>query len=532
MNETGKKPLVGIAISLVAIVIIVAVTLLNQNRHRSGQSASQADTLTIGFDEPPRSADPRLIGSDANSQYLEELRFLPLVSFNEDGSLKYLIAESVTPKDDTTYVVKIRKGLKFANGDYVTPHDVVSTYEQILFPPGNFPPSPRKGAFSSVSAIMKTAPDEVTFALKAPDAAFPTNLVIGILPEKAAGAPPESLDGQGFESGPYVLSDKTDSLWALKRNDAFDGSAIGIPKPKISNVKFLIIRDETTRYAALIRGDIDILQNGLDADKIVSLKNNSEFQIQTRTRMSTDYIGFSTQKTPLKDPTVRLAIAHGINRDEILKFTLQNLAVKASGMFPKEFEWATDIPYIEYDPEKAKQLLDQANLPIHPGQKFRFNFTIKVTTNKTRIAIAKAIAAQLAAIGIGVEVESLEFGVFMDQLKEGAVSAWVASWTGYKDPDHLHFVFHSAMRPPEGGNRGSYSNSIVDDLLANGKMQPDKEKRKPIYQTAQEILASELPYVYLWHPYSIAVSKKEIVGFKTFSDGRYLSLPEVSRGNP
>lgn len=533
IKDTPPKQAVGGLFVLAALVVIIIVAVVVRNRGAEQSSGEEGggteDTLVVGFENAPRSSDPRMVGFDANSQYLEELRFLPLFSFHPDGSLRPLLAESLLASDETTFVVKLRSGLTFSDGTPITPHDVVATYKHMLFPEGGFPPSPRKGAFAAIKSVFKSGPYEVTFKLKQPDAAFPTNLVIGILPEASLGNAPEDVNGKGFESGPYILADHTDAEWTLVRNDAFDGSSMGIARPQIRRVKFKVIRDATTRYAALVRGDLDILQNDLDADKVVSLQSSASFNILTQTRMGIDYLGFNTERPPLDNRLVRLAIAHGVNREEILKYTLQGLAVKASGMFPDEFPWKAPAEPLPYDPDKARELLDEAGLTVKPDSGTRFTLNLKVTTSKARIAVAKAIAAQLKDIGIDVEVESLEFGVFMDRLREGAISSWLASWTGFKDPDHLHFCFHSSMAPPEGGNRGRYRNAELDDLLGLGKTESDPEKRRAYYLRAQKIVEHDQPYAFLWHPRNVTIVKRNVKGFRLYSDGRYLSLPEVSR---
>jgi peptide/nickel transport system substrate-binding protein len=243
--------------------------------------------------------------------------------------------------------------------------------------------------------------------------------------------------------------------------------------------------------------------------------------------MGLDYLGMATHKGDLARPEVRRALAHGINRDEILKFTLQNQGTKATGTFPPESDWHTELPEVTFDPQKAEALLDQAGLTKSDTTPHRLAFTLKITTNKTRIAVAKAIAAQLANIGVKVNVESLEFGVFMDQLKQGAITAWLGAWTGFKDPDHLHFAFNSSMVPPNGGNRGHYANGQVDLLTAKGKQETDPAKRKALYDEAQSTIAADQPYVFLWHPLSVVVTQSNISGFRMHSDGRYLSLTEV-----
>ena len=139
------------------------------------------------------------------------------------------------------------------------------------------------------------------------------------------------------------------------------------------------------------------------------------------------------------------------------------------------------------------------------------------------------MAAQLKRIGVEAKVESLEFGTFNKQLSEGLISAWVAPWTGYKDPDHLRYVFHSKQTPPVGGNRGFYSNPKVDKLVEDGQATLDMSKRIPLYAEAQKLLGEDLPYVYLWFKYANVVHSKAVKGYKVYSDGRYSSLTEVTK---
>jgi len=498
-------------------------------------AATPADVLVVGLDNKPKSGDPRLIGTDANSQYLEELRFLPLVSFDPAGALRFVLAESVTPEGKLGFKVNLRKGIKTASGKEITADDVVANYQFQLTGRPNLPPSPRKGAFESVKEVKKAGTYEVLFTLKEPDAAFVTNLVIGTLPKEALDAAPEDLVGKGYESGPYVLEKATDTEWVLARNAKYGAAPFGGKMPAIDKVAFRIITDNNTRYAALMKGDLDLVQNNLDADKVVEIqkKETARFDVSTRTSQSTTFLAFNFKEARFQNPDVRTAIAKGINRDEILQYVLQGLGTKASSMFPAGVPSHIEIPDTAYDPTEAMALLDKAGLrdPDGKGPQSRFSFKLKVPTNKERIAVAKAIAGQLKRIGIDVQIESLEFSTFSKQLADGLVSAWIAPWTGYKDGDHLRFVFHSKQVPPFGGNRGFYANPKVDVLLEKAKVTLDPAARVPLYAEAQRLLSDDRPYVYLWYKLGTVVSAKGVKGFVPSSDGRYVSLTEVTKSS-
>ena len=149
--------------------------------------------------------------------------------------------------------------------------------------------------------------------------------------------------------------------------------------------------------------------------------------------------------------------------------------------------------------------------------------------NRERIAVAKGIAGQLRKVGLKVKVEVLEFNMFLKHLNEGNMQAWIAPWTGYKDGDHLHFVFHSSRVPPQGANRGAYANQKLDELLDKAKSESSLSIRQKLYKQAQEMIADDIPYVFLWHRVGHVVTRKSVTGFKIYPDGRYTSLSSTEK---
>ena len=189
------------------------------------------------------------------------------------------------------------------------------------------------------------------------------------------------------------------------------------------------------------------------------------------------------------------------------------------------------LELIQRDIEKSKKILDDAGFkdPDGEGPKKRFKLTYKTTNNATRIVIAKAIASQLAEIGIEVEVLSLEWGKFKKDVEDGNVQLWSLSWVGFKDPNIFNYTFASEHFPPNGGNRGRYKNAELDRLLAQGEALTDKAHRKAIYDKIQQIVATDFPYVFLWHEDLVAIHNKRVKNFKVFADGRMQGLLKASK---
>jgi peptide/nickel transport system substrate-binding protein len=491
--------------------------------------------LTIALDARPRTVDPRFVGTDANSQYLEPLLFLPLFGFGETGAPQPILAEGFAFEDSKNLIVKIRDGIRFAMGRSVDADDVVETYKFILNSDASKRPvSPRRGSFERVASVTRVSAREVKFTLSEPDVSLISNLVIGILPKEALSLPPDGVvDGKGFESGPFIVDRFDDSQWILKRNEQYSGAPFGGQRPALDSVIFKIFTDTNTRYAALLKGDIDLVQNGLDTDKVAEFINNrgNEFNVQLKTSDSTAFLAFNLKNKLFSDVRVRKAIGLAINRDEILRFTLQGMGKISNSMFPPghafHFENAQSL---NFNPKEAEKLLDEAGYPDPDGpqgRKERAAFTLKVPLNRERIAVAKAIAGQLKKVGLKVKVEVLEFNTFMKHLNDGNIQAWIAAWTGYKDGDHLHFVFHSSRVPPQGANRGFYTHPAVDRWLDLAKGDHNFTARNSLYQKVQGVLAKDLPYIFLWHRMGHVVMQKNVSGFKLFPDGRYSSLTEI-----
>jgi len=478
--------------------------------------------VSIAWEAPPRTIDPRF-NVDADSQYLENLIHCSIASFDKNGQTIGDLAEGWTWNDPTTLVVRLKQGAKFSDGSAVTAADVAATYA--FFKKESLKtPSPRAGAFSTVASVTADK-GQVVFKLTQPDATFVTNLVIGILPERLAGGDIISEHPKMVGCGPFTLSSVTVNHLELRRNEHY---GLGNPA-KSDRIEIKIVRDETTRFAKLRKGEIDIVQNILSRDVLETLaKTSPNLRIERRPGLNTTYLGFNMKDPTLANPKVRQAISRAINREAIIKYALKGLAQPATTMLPPSDPFFNkNIPTAAFDPKAAEKILDDAGLVRAPGGKPRFSLSYKTTNNMTRVAIAKAIAADLRKIGIDVVVEPLEWGRFKADVEAGRDQMWRLSWVGFKDPDIYRYAFATENFPPAGGNRGWYSNPELDKLLSESRAVTDVAKRRDLYNKVQEIVANELPYVFLWHEEIFAVVNKNVNDFEIYADGRFASLQQT-----
>lgn len=487
--------------------------------------AVDGDSLTVALENDVRSLDPRFT-SDANSQYLENLVHCSLMTFDANGvPAPELAAEMPKWLNATTLEIKLNPAAKFASGAQVTAEDVKATYDSLLSTSGKT--LPKTGAFAFVESIQATKPDTVIFTLKSPDAPLISNLVIGILP-KSQVTSTQITDLSAFNGcGPFKVVASAVNEIQLAPNTNY---GLG-PVAKLFRLIVRIVKDENTRYFKLRKGELDIVQNALNRDVLKYLPTRyPNLQIVRRSGQKTSYLGFNMRDKLTGNPAIRQAIAMAIDRQVLITYGLGGLAIPANTMLPP-----TD-PYYnaalkpqQLDLTAAQKLLDDAGFKVGPDGKTRFSLSFKTTTDMTRITIAKAIATQLGKIGIQVKVESMEWGRFKADVEHGRVQMWTLQWIGFKDPDIYRFAFGTDSFPPNGGNRGFYSNPKLDALLKAGRETPDVTKRKAIYAEVQAIIDADHPYVFLWHEENFAVLKKSVKDFELYSDGRLTSLRQTSK---
>jgi peptide/nickel transport system substrate-binding protein len=477
------------------------------------------DTLVIAYDSKIHNLDPRKLGGgDAGAFYLEGLRFARLINFDKDGNLIYSLLQGVEQTSSKEYVLTIKPNVHFHNGDEITIDDVLATYQSIIFPKEGDPISPRKAAFTNVAYLKRVSKHEMILALHEPDTQILTNLIIGILPKKVAESSKDLQDFKGLESGPYLLKSISETEIALERNDKFD---LITEKSRLKEVIFKIIPNSGTRYAAFMRGDVDLIQNGIDQDKfeLLSTQKNRFHTIKGK-RIATTYLGFNFKHPELKHKYVREAFAHCINKEALVKYRLRDQAIIANSMFVEGSTYHFNgTKKYAYDIPKAKEILSKAKLI----DKIKFELLVSDSTQST-IEVAKVIVEDLKKAGFVPTLKTLEHSTYLGQVGKGLADSWIGSWIGFKDPDILRFVFSSKKFPPNGGNRGLYHNASLDSILEKGVQEGNVEKRKKIYDEAQLIVSEDLPYVFLWHGVNTVVTQSNVVGYEPYADGSYTSL--------
>ena len=243
------------------------------------------------------------------------------------------------------------------------------------------------------------------------------------------------------------------------------------------------------------------------------------------------YLMMNNADPILRDVRVRRAIAHAIDREAIIAAKFGGHARLATGFLP-EIHWAYngDVPRYGYDPRRAAALLDEAGYPDPdgPGPRPRMRLLYKGSSDAFRVTVARVIAAQLAEVGIEVDLRSFEFATFFADIKKGSYQLASMQTNELTEPDYYHTYFHSSRIPdarnPDLHNRWRYRNADVDRLTEEGRRELDRAKRKVIYGEVQRLVASDVPVVPLWHENNIVLSNVDVQDYRITPNARIIGL--------
>lgn len=515
MRTARAPPRAGRAVAAVAVVALAAC--------RPDDAAP--DTAVVLIESAPESLDRRMAQS-ANAQRLTGLVTPGLVTFDEQARAVGDLAAAIERPDALTWSFTLRAGARFSTGEPVTAQDVAATYRSVLDPSVG---SPLKSKFEAILSIETPAPDRVVFRLKQPYAPFLAELVIGVLPARQVGAEARrEVARRPIGAGPFAVErwDEEEEIVLAANPHYVDGS------PAIRRVVVRTVRDETTRVLELVKGRADLAVGSVSPAVLPALLASGRVAILRPGGTGYAYLVFNVRSGPAADARVRRAVDCAIDRDAIVKAKFKGTARPATGMLPRS-HWAyADTPLCGHDPARARALLDQAGYPDPDGDGPRpraLRLVYKTSTDRFRKSVALAMAEQLRAVGIDVELRTLEFSTFLKQVQRGAFEMASLKWSAVIEPDLLRWVFGCAQVPGEansfvGWNRGGFCDPELDRAVEAAARAADDEERRRHYAAALERLARDLPYVPLWHEDNVAVVGRRLSGFVASPHGFFTGL--------
>jgi len=483
------------------------------------------DTLVMLIEFSPANLDPR-IGTDAQSERIDQLIFDSLVHRDEHFNMQPWVAERWEIPDPKTYIFHVRRGIRFHDGRPLAARDVKWTLDSI-----------RNGSLITLKATTYKlidhieAPDDSTLIihLSEPDGTLLYNVSDG-----AFGIVPFGSDKQfsrnPIGSGPFrFVRNDPDSQVVIVRNDDYWG-----PRARVERVRFAVVPDETTRALELRKGSADVAPSqSLSADIVGALRRDPNLEVEQEPGTILAYLAFNLRDPILRDVRVRQALAHAIDRGPMLHSLFGDQGRLADSVLPPQhWAYSSDVPHYAYDPDQANSILDAAGYRRRKDG-IRFHLLMKISTStETSRLMAAVLQQQLQKVGIALDIRSFEFATFYSDVNKGAFQLYSLRWIGgNEDPDIFYYAFHSSSFPPKHANRSYYVNPEADRLIDEGRDTLDQEKRKQIYAQLQKILAHDLPYINFWYFDNVVVYSRRVRNVHLSPPGNYdfLTTVELAR---
>jgi len=482
-----------------------------------------AQELKIAVAADVTSIDPHFFNLFPNNNIAEHI-FDKLVQMDADSRMIPGLATTWKTVDATTWEFKLRKGVKFHDGSELTAEDVAYSIDRVA----QIPNSPGPFVAYTKAIVQKQIVDPYTIRFKtaAPHPLMPNDLsTIYIVSKKAA----TGLSTEDFNSGKatvgsgrfkfvrYVNGDRVE----LARNDAYWGDKVPYEK-----VTFRIIKNEASRVAALLSGDVDAIEQPPIAD-LPRLKADPKFTITSKISHRVIYYNFDhlersspfvtgkdgkpLAKNPFLDLRVRKAISKAINRPAIAERVMEGQATPAGQLVSEKlFGNVPGMKAEAYDPEGAKKLLAEAGYPDG------FNLTIHGPSGRyvNDEKIVQAVAQMLTRVGIVSKVETAPMGPYSARASKQEFSfdmvGWGASTGEASSP--LRSLLATSNRDTGMGavNWGRYSNPKVDYLIAQALQQVDDENRRTMLQQATKLAMEDLGLMPIHFQFTIWATTKKV----------------------
>lgn len=468
-----------------------------------GPGASPAETAPVnqGGDlvwvlaSFPPTLDPNR-ATDTTSRDVMRTMLEPLLYFGADDTLRPLLAQSYEQLDDLTWQFQLQQGVTFHDGEPFNAQVVQLNFERFLDPDA---PHPRANFLNMIDNTVVVDDYTINFELSFPFAPFPAQITnyaalmispLAIEEERNGG---RLVSENPVGTGPFQLDHIShgDHVRVTRFENHWRGVA------QVDSVTFQVIPEPATRFLMIETGEA---HGGLLMTSDVPVAQTvPQMDLESVVTTTLNYVGFNLSRPPMDDVRVRQAITMAVNHDDILYGIAEGQGVRAVGPIAPNVlhSPSAELSPLPFDPKRARELLVEAG---HAD-----GFTLEIwynDGNSVRSLISQLIQANLADIGITVNVSSLEWGAYLEATSSGEHDMFVLGWTGGTgDPDiQVQPLFHTDVIGP-GGNRFWYSNPEADRLIDQGRLETDHDARGAIYRELTQLLIDDAPAMFLFHPF-------------------------------
>jgi peptide/nickel transport system substrate-binding protein len=474
-----------------AIALLAALAAFMLPQHVAAQA--KKDSVVLGMVlEPAPGLDPTVAPAAAIGEVVHMSVLEGLTKINMDGKITPLLAESwSTDPDGKVYTFKLKKGVKFHDGEAFDASDVKFSFERAKAPGSTN--KAKKAVFDNISSIDTPDPHTVIVVLNNADGNFLFRMgenTAVILDPKSA--PSEATKPIG--TGPFKFDSwaKGSSITLVKNDQYRDAAKIAMKK-----VTFRFINDPAAQVAALLAGDIDGMPRYGALESLKQFQGDPRFSVTVGGTEGKTIMTINNKKKPFDDVRVRRALAAAIDRKAIIDGAQEGFGTPiGSHMVPSDAGYVDLTGVNPYNPEKAKALLKEA------GVTTPLNVTLTLPPPAYARKGGEIIASQLAKVGVVAKIENVEWAQWLSGAFKGNFDLTVISHVEPLDFD----------RYGDTSYYYGYDSKAYRDLLTSYNTTADAKTRLKLLGDIQRQLASDSVAAYLFQLPQFAVANKRLKG--------------------
>ncbi|MEL6645936.1 MAG: ABC transporter substrate-binding protein [Pseudomonadota bacterium] len=457
----------------------------------AGTAWAQQTDITIGMQLEPPNLDPTGGAAAAIDEVVYANIFEGLTRYQADGSIAPALAESwEISEDGLEYTFNLREGVTFHDGTTFTAEDVKFSLDRARAEDST---NAQKALFAGIAEVEVVDGATVKVILSAPNGAFLTNMAWGdaviVAPESIETAATNPIGTGPFKFAEWVQGDRVE----LEVNPDYWGEA-----PALTAATFKFISDPTAAFAAMMAGDIDAFPGYPAPETLAQFEADPRFKLLIGSTEGETILSTNNQAEALSDVRVRKAIAHAINRQEIIDGAMFGYGTPIGTHFaPHNPDYVDLTGQSAHDPELARSLLAEA------GYADGLTLTLKLPPPSYARRGGEIIAAQLREVGIETEISNLEWAQWLEQVFRG------------KDYD-LTIVSHTEPMDINIYARPEYyfqyDNPDFQEIMAELDIATDPAERSELLKSAQQIIADDYVNGYLFQLARTGVANADIEG--------------------
>jgi len=472
--------------------LLAAALALVGPQHAAAQA--RKDSVVLGMVlEPAPGLDPTVAAAAAIGEVVHMSVLEGLTKINMDGKITPLLAESwSTDPDGKVYTFKLRKGVKFHDGEAFDSGDVKFSFERAKAPGSTN--KAKKAVFDNISSVDTPDPQTVIVVLNNADGNFlfrmGENTAVILDPKSAATTATRPIGTGPFKFDSWAKG----SAITLVKNDQFRDAA----KVQMKKVTFRFINDPAAQVAALLAGDIDGMPRFGAYESLKQFQGDARFSVVQGGTEGKTIMTINNKKKPFDDVRVRRALAAAIDRKAIIDGAMEGYGTPiGSHMVPSDVGYVDLTGVNPYNPEKAKTLLKEAGVQTP----LNVTLTLPPPANYARRG-GEIIASQLAQVGVVAKIENVEWAQWLSGAFKGNFDLTVIShvepldFDRYGDPSYYY----------------GYDSKAYRDLLTAYNTTTDAKNRLKLLGDIQRQLATDSVNVYLFQLPQFAVANKRLKG--------------------